>query len=110
MRETVFARGADFEMDELLTLHTVAEVTGARMTLIARLVRLGLLDTVGGEAGEPLMPRWAVVRLRQMQRLRRDLGVNFAGASVILDLVGRIEELNREMAELRSGADERDFF
>jgi len=34
-----------------------------------------------------------------MQRLRRDLGVNFAGAAVILDLVGRIEQLNRELAE-----------
>jgi hypothetical protein len=36
-----------------------------------------------------------------MQRLRRDLGVNFAGAAVIIDLVGRIEELNRELAEMR---------
>jgi hypothetical protein len=35
-----------------------------------------------------------------MQRLRRDLRVNFAGASIILDLVGRIEELNRELAEM----------
>jgi hypothetical protein len=36
-----------------------------------------------------------------MHRLRRDLGVNFAGAAVILDLVHRIEELNRELAELK---------
>jgi len=41
-----------------------------------------------------------VVHLRRMQRLRRDLGVNFAGAAVILDLVGRIEQLNRELAEM----------
>jgi len=35
-----------------------------------------------------------------MQRLRRDLRVNFTGAAIILDLVGRIEELNRELAEI----------
>jgi hypothetical protein len=42
-----------------------------------------------------------VIQLRRMQRLRRDLGVNFAGAAVILDLVGRIEQLNRELAEMQ---------
>jgi hypothetical protein len=36
-----------------------------------------------------------------MQRLRRDLRVNFTGAAIILDLVGRIEELNRDLAETR---------
>jgi hypothetical protein len=41
-----------------------------------------------------------VVRLRRMQRLRRDLGVNFAGAAIILELVGRIEQLNRELSEM----------
>ena len=30
----------------------------------------------------------------------RDLGVNFTGAAIILDLVGRIEELNRELSEM----------
>jgi hypothetical protein len=36
-----------------------------------------------------------------MQRLRRDLGVNFTGAAIILELVQRIEQLNRELAEMR---------
>jgi hypothetical protein len=41
------------------------------------------------------------MQLRRMQRLRRDLRVNFTGAAIILDLVRRIEELNRELAEMR---------
>jgi len=44
----------------------------------------------------------SVLRLRRMARLRRDLGVNFAGAAVIVDLVDRIEELNRDLAEMHS--------
>jgi hypothetical protein len=63
------------------------------------LAQQGLIETVEGGADEPLVPRRVVIRLRRMQRLRRDLGVNFAGAAVILDLVARIEQLNRELGE-----------
>jgi hypothetical protein len=90
----------DFGLDEPLTFDVVAETTGARRALVARLARHGLIETLEGETGEPLLSHRAVVRLRRMQRLRRDLGVNFAGAAVILDLVGRVEQLNRELREM----------
>lgn len=101
MSETGFLRITDLEMNDPLTLQMLAEATGARVTLITRLVRLGLLETVGEATDEPLVPQRAIVRLRRMQRLRRDLGVNFSGASIILDLVQRVNEMNRELAELR---------
>ena len=91
---------SDFELDEPLTFDVVAETVGARRSLIARLVQQGLIETLDSGTEEPMVPRRAVVQLRRMQRLRRDLGVNFAGASIILDLVGRIEQLNRELAEM----------
>ena len=91
---------SDFDLDEPLTFDVVAETVGARRALIARLVQQGLIETLDGPTDEPLVPRRAVVQLRRMQRLRRDLGVNFAGAAIILDLVGRIEQLNRELAEM----------
>ena len=84
----------DFDLDEPLTFDAVAETVGARRTLIARLAQRGLIETLESPTDEPLLPRRAVFQLRRMQRLRRDLGVNFAGASIILDLVGRIEQLN----------------
>jgi MerR HTH family regulatory protein len=91
---------SDFDLDEPLTFDVVAESVGARRTLIARLVQQGLIETLDSGTDEPMLPRRAVVQLRRMQRLRRDLGVNFAGAAIILDLVGRIEQLNRELAEM----------
>lgn len=91
----------DFDLDEPLTFDVVAATVGARRSLVVRLAKEGLIETVESGTDEPLLPRRAVVRLRRMQRLRRDLGVNFAGAAVILDLVGRIEALNRELAEMR---------
>jgi hypothetical protein len=91
----------DFDLDEPLSCEVVAETVGARRSLIVRLARQGLIETLESGSDEPLLPRRAVVQLRRMQRLRRDLRVNFTGAAIILDLVGRIEELNRELAENR---------
>ena len=93
---------SDFDMDEPLTVDVVARTVGTRRSLVVRLAQQGLIETVAGdeEANVTRVPRRMVIQLRRMQRLRRDLGVNFAGAAVILDLVGRIEQLNRELAEM----------
>src|SRR5712675_645261 len=91
----------DFDLDEALTCEVVAETVGARRSLVIRLAQQGLLETLESTTDEPLLPRRAVVQLRRMQRLRRDLRVNFSGAAIILDLVARIEQLNRELAEMR---------
>jgi len=89
----------DFEMDDPVTCDVVAETIGARRSLVLRLARQGLIETIETETSEPLLPRRAVVQLRRMQRLRRDLGVNFNGAAIILDLVRRIERLHGEISE-----------
>lgn len=91
---------SDLDLDEPLTLDVVAETVGARRSLVMRLAERGLIDTVDSDMDGPRVPRRVVIQLRRMQRLRRDLGVNYAGAAVILDLVGRIEQLNRELAEM----------
>ena len=91
----------DFDLDEPLSCEVVAETLGARRSLVVRLAQQGLIETLESGADEPLLPRRALVQLRRMQRLRRDLGVNFTGASIILELVGRIEQLNRELAEMQ---------
>jgi chaperone modulatory protein CbpM len=89
----------DFDMDEAITCEACADSLGARRSLVVRLARQGLIETLEDQAGEPILSRRAVMQLRRMQRLRRDLGVNFAGAAIILDLVGRIEQLRREIGE-----------
>jgi chaperone modulatory protein CbpM len=90
-----------FDMDDPLTCEVVAERIGARRSLVVRLARAGLIETLESENSEPLLPRRVVVELRRMQRLRHDLGVNFSGAAVILDLVKRIEQLNSKLLELQ---------
>jgi chaperone modulatory protein CbpM len=91
----------DFDLDDPLTMEVVAEIVGARESVVVRLAQQGLIETLESESGETLLPRRALMRLRRMQRLHRDLGVNFTGAAVILDLVNRIEEMKRELSTLR---------
>jgi hypothetical protein len=91
----------DFDMDEPLTCDVVAQTIGARRSLVLLLARQGLIETLESGTDEPLVPRRAVVQLRRMQRLRRDLGVNFSGAAIIIDLVRQIEELNSELMEMQ---------
>jgi len=101
-----FMERADFNLDELLTFEVVAETVGARISLVSRLAHQGLIETVETETGELLLPRRAILRLRRMQRLHRDLGVNLTGAAIILDLVMRMQQLNRELAEMHKSLDE----
>lgn len=89
--------------DEPLTPETIAANAGVRPQLVVLLARGGWLETVDEAAEEPfLLPASAIVRLRKMQRLRRDLRVNFAGANVILEMVEQMDEMRREMAALRT--------
>jgi hypothetical protein len=90
----------DLEFDEPMTLDVVAEILGARRSLVAKLAEHGLIETEASETGETLLRGNVIVRLRRMQRLRRDLGVNFTGAAIILDLVDRIQQINRELVEM----------
>src|SRR5262249_20215144 len=91
----------DFDLEEPLSLEVVAEIVGARRSVIVRLAQQGLIEAHESETGQQVLPHRAVIQIRRMQRLRRDLGVNFAGAAVILDLVRRLDEMNHELTRLR---------
>jgi hypothetical protein len=62
------------------------------VTFVTRLVRHGVIEPE--EAG--FRPEVALLVLRVV-RLRRDLGVNTQGAAVIVDLLRRIDDLERRL-------------
>jgi DNA-binding transcriptional MerR regulator len=86
-----------------LTLSEVAYHCGLHPELIERLVTIGLVDYVEGEVGgEVLFPADVIPLLRRILRLRNDLGVNYAGIGVILELMARIESLENDIRELEN--------
>lgn len=74
---------------------------GVHPDLIDRFVALGLLDYAGHHAGgEAHFHSEAVAIVGRILRLRNQLGVNYAGIGVILELMTRIEELEGQIREL----------
>jgi chaperone modulatory protein CbpM len=73
---------------------------------VVELVDSGLLEPRGADPEVWSFPASAIVRVRAVERLVNDLGVNLAGAAVILDLLeerrrllGRLRQLERALDE-----------
>lgn len=82
-----------------MSAEELAAAAGISTTMLARLQRLGLVEPVA--AGLTEFTAATAARVRRMLRLHRDLGVNLAGAAIIVDLVERMERLEMELARLR---------
>ncbi|HEX4999713.1 MAG TPA: chaperone modulator CbpM [Terriglobia bacterium] len=73
---------------DLMPLEELAARAGLHPDLLRSFVDFGLLDPIA-ESPVPLFDVTAARRLRVIQRLRCDLGINLAGIGVILDLLER---------------------
>ena len=86
-----------------LTLDDLCRACGAHATIIHELVKEGVIEISASELNLPQeLRRFTGVHLHRAKvamRLHRDLGVNFAGVALALQL---IEELREVKAKLRS--------
>ena len=91
----------DTELSVDYTLTEVAYRTGLHPELIDRFIKLGLIEFTGNtDDGEPIFDSGAIPLLRRILRLRNELGVNYAGIGVILELMSRLEALEARIQEL----------
>jgi len=81
-----------------LSADHLAEAAGISAARLARLVQLGVVES--DEGGYSVA---TLARLRRLLRLRRDLGMRVVDASIVLNLVTRIERLELDLARLRAG-------
>lgn len=86
---------------ECLTLEVVAARVGLHPVLVARFVEFGLVEPAERTGEELRFEATCLPRLEAIVRLRRDLGVNLPGVAVILDLLERLDGLQRELERLR---------
>ena len=68
----------------LIDARALARRSGLHPDLVRRLIALDAVDPLDWDAA---------ARLARVMRLRRDLGLNVAGAALVCDLLARIEEL-----------------
>ncbi|HWC86090.1 MAG TPA: chaperone modulator CbpM [Solirubrobacteraceae bacterium] len=84
----------------LIGVEVLAQETGLHPEVVLRLVRLGLVETAGGSTAAPLFEHAAASRLARALRLRRDLGLNYAGAALAGELLTRIDDLEERLRRL----------
>jgi len=74
-------------------LAVVARQAGVRIALVRRYLEFGLFTAHPEPAETPRYDAGSAARVAEAERLRRDLGLNFAGAVLVCELLDRIREL-----------------
>lgn len=84
----------------LITTGRLAELSRIHPEIIQMMVEWGLVEPEATDP-EPLFPETAVPLVWRIMRLRNDLGINWNGIGVVMNLLERIENLEREIARLK---------
>lgn len=83
--------------DRLYSYEYVAQVTETSTPIVESLIALGLIEPVGS-----MLRSRDVVRVGQILRLRRDLGLNLVGAAMVLDMAHEIAQLRSQLKVYQS--------
>jgi MerR family transcriptional regulator/heat shock protein HspR len=87
-------------------ISVAAKMVGMHQQTLRYYERAGVIEPARSRGKIRLYSQSDIARLRQIQRLINDLGVNLAGAEVILKMRDRIEQMETELADLRQQLEE----
>ncbi|KTC70264.1 putative chaperone-modulator protein CbpM [Legionella birminghamensis] len=76
-----------------LSLQEISHSFGVTRETIIEIVQEGIVTVDKNEKNEWLFDDEALSRIRTVIRLNKDLGVNLAGAGLVLDLLAEIDQL-----------------
>ncbi|MGN6565996.1 MAG: MerR family transcriptional regulator [Thermomicrobiales bacterium] len=89
-------------------IHVAARIVGVAPRTLRRYEQLGIFESEF--SAPPRAPRYTDLELEQLRLVNRlidDLGVNLAGADVILHMRRQLIALQRELDDLRRELDQR---
>jgi DNA-binding transcriptional MerR regulator len=86
------------QIEGMFSVHEVAVRCGVEVTFVEQLVEIGVISV--HSTAERRFEREVTLRVNRLVRLQRDLGVNLEGAAVIIELLDRIEGLERRLRHL----------
>lgn len=86
--------------EPLYVISVVARLLGMHQQTLRYYERTGIITPSRSRGNVRLYSEQDVARLRQIKRLMDDLGVNLAGAEVILRMRDRIQEMETRIREL----------
>jgi chaperone modulatory protein CbpM len=88
-----------FSLDEL------SNACSVRTEYIIEMVDEGIIEPLESRRDQQY---WSftgenLLRARKARRLQRDLGINLAGAALVLDLMEEVDQLQQQLRRLRHG-------
>ncbi|MDC0335695.1 chaperone modulator CbpM [Pseudodesulfovibrio sp.] len=89
------------EPSEFVAWTQLVELTSIEPSEVAELVDLGWISPTKTSAEEYLFRLRDVYRIYKLKRLTTDLDMSFNSGSIIVDLLDRVEELEKEVEELK---------
>ena len=90
------------EDEPCYVISVAARMVGMHAQTLRYYERAGIIEPSRSRGRIRLYSQADIARLRQIQRLISELGVNLAGAEIILRLNDRIREMDEEMGRLRT--------
>jgi len=85
---------------QLIAWSQFVELTGLHPSFIGELIELGWLDPQRTRQSDYLFRPYDVYRVKKLARLRADLDINISGASIVVDLLERVEFLEKRVRDL----------
>jgi len=82
--------------EEPVELAAVAQRAGVRIAVVRRYLEFGLFEPHPEQAEAARYDPLSAARVARAERLRRDLGLNVAGAVLVCELLDRIRELEAQ--------------
>ena len=95
-------RRIDQDDEPCYVISIAARMIGMHAQSLRHYERLGLVRPSRSQGRVRLYSQADIERLRHIQRLVNDLGVNLAGAEVVIRLNERIRRMEEEMERLRA--------
>ena len=83
-------------------ISVAAKLLGVRTYTLRYYEKIGIIEPSRSQGNIRLYSEKDIIQLRQMKMLMEDLGINLAGAEVILRMAQRIAELQRHVEGLES--------
>ena len=83
-----------------LNLEAVARSSGVHPDVVMRFVDLDLIRPLGDAAGGPWFSTRAPDLIARVMRLHSELSLNYAAIPLVLDLLVRVDSLERRLVEI----------
>ncbi|MDY6968235.1 MAG: chaperone modulator CbpM [Spirochaetota bacterium] len=93
-----------YSSKKVISIDEISNDTEIHPHLIKKFVDLGIISPEPVEGNILFFDEDTIFRIKRIQRLRNELGVNLIGAGIICDLVDEIDDLKREIENLKTGS------